>query len=74
MLKVVQAALLWLFSEGCQMSTSVQVVFKWIQVPSKSRQLAVFSAQLADEFGHRFSYFVWYAEVTITLMDALRKF
>ena len=40
-LKVTQAALLWLVSGVCKMSTNAWVVFIWLHLPLTSRQPAV---------------------------------
>ena len=63
--------LLWLVSGACQTSMSACVSFKWLHIPMTSRQPVVFTMQLADEFSHGFSCFVWYVEVKMVPMNVI---
>ena len=66
--------LLLLVFKAWQLSTSAWVVFKWHHLPLTSRQPAVIYHMTGWEFGHGFSYFVWYVEVKMSPMDAIWLF
>ena len=72
--KLPKLFLLWLVSASCQTSTSAGVIFKWLHLQWTSSQPAINATRLAGEFGHGFSYIVWYVEVEMTLVDAIWLF
>ena len=69
--KLLGLVLLWLVSEACQTSMSACVAFKWLHIPLANRQLAVIH-HTTGWWIWPFSCFVWYVEVKMAPMDAIR--